>query len=66
MSEHSLNGPSSFARRIACPGSANAERGIHEETSVYAAEGTAAHKLCEECLKDGIDPQDMIGKVIDV
>ena len=64
MSEHSLNGPSSFARRIACPGSANAERGIHEETSVYAAEGTAAHKLCETCLKDGIDPQDMIGKVI--
>lgn len=56
MSGHSLNSPSSFSRRIGCPGSANMERDLPEETSPYAAEGTAAHALGEACLLNKRDP----------
>lgn len=65
MTEHSLNGPSSFARRIGCPGSANAERGLPDHTSVYAAEGSAAHELGEHCLKSGLSPDTALGETID-
>ena len=65
MGEHSLNGPSSFARRIACPGSANAERGLEDTYSIYAAEGTAAHELGETCLNDcTLTPEDFLGQTI--
>jgi len=64
MSGHSLNSPSSFARRIGCPGSANMERDLPNETSVYAAEGTAAHALGELCLLDGSNPKDHEGTTI--
>lgn len=52
---HSLNSPSSFSRRIGCPGSANMERGLEEESSSFADEGTAAHALGEMCLIEGKD-----------
>lgn len=61
---HSLNSPSSFARRIACPGSANAERGKPNGSSVFAAEGTAAHELAEICLGKGADPLSFLGTTI--
>lgn len=64
MTEHSLNGPSSFARRIGCPGSANAERGLPDNTSIYAAEGSAAHELGEHCLKSGLTPESALGETI--
>lgn len=54
MSEHSLNGPSSFSRRIGCPGSARMEKDIPSKSSPFAAEGTAAHAVGEYCLKNGI------------
>lgn len=64
MSGHSLNSPSSFSRRIGCPGSANMERDIPSESSVYADEGTAAHELGEMCLKKGDNPEDYRGETI--
>ncbi len=64
MSNHSLNSPSSFARRIGCPGSANMERGLPSESSSYADEGTAAHELGERCLKKGDNPEDYRGEII--
>lgn len=57
---HSLNSPSSFARRRACPGSARMEDGIKDSESVYAAEGTAAHALGEKCLLEDTQPDDYI------
>lgn len=50
---HSLNSPSSFSRRIGCPGSANLERLLPNESSEFADEGTAAHALGEMCLIEG-------------
>jgi hypothetical protein len=52
---HSLNSPSSFSRRIGCPGSANMEKVLPEESSSFADEGTAAHALGEMCLLEGKD-----------
>jgi hypothetical protein len=66
MGFHSLNSPSSFARRIGCRGSANMEKDLPNETSPYAAEGTAAHELGERCLGTGRDPEEFEGEMITV
>lgn len=39
--------------------------GLHDETSEYAAEGTAAHSVREQCLKEGRDVQDFVGEWIE-
>lgn len=65
MGAHSLNSPSSFARRIGCPGSANAERNLPNTTSIYAAEGTAAHALGEKCLLNDVTPDYYKGEMIE-
>lgn len=65
MSGHSLNSPSSFSRRIGCPGSANMERDLPNETSVYAAEGTAAHALGEQCLLTDREPAEYSGETME-
>lgn len=44
-SAHSLWGPSSAARRLACPGSALAERDLPNQESPYALEGTMQHSV---------------------
>lgn len=59
---HSLNGPSSFSRRIACPASMQMEMGIKDKQSVYAEEGSAAHALGEKCLETGKNPADFLGE----
>jgi hypothetical protein len=64
MSGHSLNSPSSFSRRIGCPGSANMEKDIPSTSSSFADEGTAAHELGETCLLKGDNPSDYMGEVI--
>jgi len=66
MSGHSLNSPSSFSRRIGCPGSANMEKDIPSSSSSFADEGTAAHELGETCLLKGDNPSDYMGEVIAV
>lgn len=48
--EHSLYGPSAAHRRIACRGSASAERGVPEETSEESADGSAHHAVLEQVL----------------
>lgn len=64
MSAHSLNSPSSFSRRIGCPGSANMERDLPNESSIYADEGTAAHELAERCLLNDVTPHYYQGSTI--
>lgn len=66
MGFHSLNSPSSFSRRIGCPGSARMEKDLPNETSPYAAEGTAAHELGERCLGSGREPAEYAGEMIEV
>ena len=52
-SKHSRTGPSSAERWVHCPPSLRLgeEYGAPDTGSVYAAEGTEAHALCEYLLK---------------
>lgn len=59
---HSDCGPSSLERRILCPGSRNAERGLPETASGYAAEGTVFHEVAAMCLEFGLEPDDFLDK----
>ena len=43
MSNHTLISPSSFERRMLCPGSLMAEKDLPVTTSVYAEKGTMLH-----------------------
>ena len=52
---HAKLSPSSAYRWIACPGSIRLSAGIPDTSSVFAEEGTAAHELCELCLRDRTD-----------
>lgn len=63
---HSDVGPSSLARRIACPGSRNAERGQPDEGSTYARKGTGLHELAANCLTYGYDMRRYIGTEMEV
>lgn len=54
---HSPIGASSASRWFQCPGSVNLiKHSPPQEQSVYAAQGTAAHKVLEECFWTGKDP----------
>ena len=50
--EHSPRGPSGFHRWAYCLGSAEAERGLADKTSKWAAEGTLFHQLVADLLVD--------------
>ena len=47
MSRHALLSPSSSSRWTMCPPSARLCADIEDKASVFAAEGTEAHTLCE-------------------
>lgn len=64
--EHSRLGASGAYRWMACPGSFGLEDAFDDTTSVYAAEGTAAHELAEICLHDDCDTDDLIGASLEV
>ena len=49
---HALLSPSSSERWISCPPSVRMSEDIEEKPSEYAAEGTAAHRLCEYKLHE--------------
>lgn len=59
-------GGSSAERVIRCPGSvalcAVAPKAVE---SAEARDGTIAHKLAETCIREGLDPIDMIGRTIE-
>ena len=61
---HSRIGASSAYRWMACPGSVRLCATVPTRTTAYASEGTAAHALCERCLRDGSDPAEHFGEVI--
>jgi hypothetical protein len=63
---HAKLSPSAAHRWMECPGSIAACAGIPSTSSVFADEGTAAHTLCETCLRDNLDADAMIGSMIPV
>lgn len=62
---HSRLGASSAYRWMACPGSVREAAKYPNTSSVFAAEGTAAHALAEHCLNAGKDAAEFEGWVID-
>lgn len=65
--KHSLIGASSAHRFIHCPGSVRLYGELTERRATeYAATGTAAHEVCELCLRRNEEPLDYLGKVIEV
>ena len=60
---HASFGASNAKRRMACPGSLNAESKFPDTSSPFAELGTAAHELGEYCLENDIaDVFTMIGR----
>lgn len=63
---HSKLGASGAHRWIACPGSLRLAAGIPDKETIFAAEGTAAHELCELCLRSDQAAEEYIGRTITV
>lgn len=49
-----------------CAASVRLSEGFPNTTSIYAAEGTAAHTLCDHCLRNEADPATFIDEWIDI
>lgn len=64
MGQHAALGASSMSRWKACPGSGLYAAQFPNPSSVYAAEGSAAHALAERCLNKGQDPLVSLGQTI--
>ena len=64
MAKHAKLGPSSTERWMNCPGSVPLSEGLLDESSRYAAEGTAAHFLAAYCLTSKTEPEDYKGREI--
>ncbi|MGN7613066.1 DUF2800 domain-containing protein [Magnetococcales bacterium HHB-1] len=62
--KHSKLGASSASRWMACPGSVRLSKGMPNESSKYALEGTAAHTLAERCLKKNSPAEQFLGQEI--
>lgn len=64
--KHSHLGASIAKRWIECPGSVAACAGRENVQTPYAAEGTAAHALAEQCLRKKHHPERYLGQWIDL
>lgn len=61
LPEHSPFGASGAYRWMVCPGSVQLSKGIKDDESPFAAEGTAAHYLADSCLATGEDAWERVG-----
>lgn len=65
--EHSPVGPSSFVRVENCSASAILGEGLEPvPATMWAAEGTVAHKVLEMCLQDEMLPFEFLGETFEV
>lgn len=62
---HSRLSPSSAHRYSRCPGAPNAEAGLPDDPSRFAAEGTVFHEIAAWCLQWGMEPEDFLGAVFE-
>lgn len=58
---HSKLSASAADRWIACPGSVVLSAGLPDNTSEYAAWGSVAHRVADECLTRSKDPATFVG-----
>jgi len=63
---HATLAPSAAKRWLSCPGSVKLSEGIPNTSSVFAAEGTAAHELAAHCLETGDDPSTFVDMWVDI
>lgn len=66
MSAHATRSPSAAESWMTCPDFPNAVAGLPNESSEFAAEGTAAHSISDDCLALGLDAYDFIGSKLTV
>ena len=58
---HSKLSASAADRWMACPGSVALSAGLPDNTSEYAAWGSVAHRIADECLTKSKDPATFVG-----
>lgn len=63
---HSEWSASGFKRIMLCPGSKVLEKGAPDRSTIYAAEGTAAHELLEMVLTGHTPAAGFVGRIIKV
>lgn len=61
MGAHALLSPSGMPAAIRCLAKPHRERGLPDQSSSFADEGTAAHFLMEQCLLENKDAKDFQG-----
>lgn len=64
MATHAKLSPSSAARWLNCPAAPIMEQGKPNTTNEYAAEGTAAHYIAEQTLRDCSEAYDFVGGTV--
>jgi hypothetical protein len=63
--EHSPFGGSGAHRWTVCPGSVRAQRGVADQPSVYAREGTAGHAVAALCLTEIQEAIEYTGRTVE-
>src|SRR5690606_18838752 len=66
MSAHARLSPSAAESWMTCADYPNAVEGLYDPGSEFAAEGTAAHSISDDCLALGLDAYDFIGSKLTV
>jgi hypothetical protein len=61
MAAHARLGPSDSSRWLNCAGAVNFTKDYPNEATEFAAEGTVAHWVREQCLDLGFEPFDFVG-----
>lgn len=64
--KHARFSPSGAKRVIKCPGSVAMAEGIPNTSSAFADEGTAAHEVCDHCLRNGLDADVFAGQYVNL
>lgn len=63
---HSIIGPSAAHRWIPCPASVGRSQNRRDGGNMFAMEGTAGHELVEFVMRNGVNPYDFVGGIIDL
>lgn len=64
--QHALLSPSGFKALMLCPAKPAMERGLPDDSSEYADEGTAAHEIGAKCLAYDRNAVDYLGQTVQV